>query len=177
MNTQRPGSIVAAAVAALHDLRCYLPLISPQAYGQPMDLLSGSTIGQHTRHILEFYACLAEQGEGNPNPRINYAARRRDFQLESDPEYALAQSQVLAGRLGHLEESKACSVDCSEHGEEGLETRSTLGREIQYNVEHTIHHLAIIKIALRLAAPGISLPDHFGVAPSTIRHRQDACAQ
>jgi hypothetical protein len=118
-----------------------------------------------------------EQAAGQHEPRINYAARRRDLRIETDPDHALAQAQLLAARLGDLDEATPCTLDCAEHGNDGLQTRSTLGRELQYNVEHTIHHLAIIKIALRLVAPDIALPEHFGVAPSTIRHRHDACAQ
>jgi hypothetical protein len=169
--------MASVAAAALGDLACYLGAIDPAVYARPLEVLSGSTIGQHTRHIIEFYACLVEQAAGQHEPRINYAARRRDLRIETDPDHALTLSRTLAGRLGELVESVPCTLDCVEHGDAGLETRSSIGRELQYNVEHTIHHLAIIKIALRLVAPDIALPEHFGVAPSTIRHRHDACAQ
>ena len=177
MRQPPPATMASVAAAALGDLACYLGAIDPSVYARPQEVLSGSTIGQHTRHIIEFYACLVEQAGGQTEPRSNYAARRRDLRIETDPDHALALSRSLASRLGELDESLPCMVDCAEHGDEGLETRSTIGRELQYNVEHTIHHLAIIKIALRLVAPDIPLPEHFGVAPSTIRHRHDACAQ
>ncbi|MDX1476670.1 MAG: hypothetical protein R3301_03155 [Saprospiraceae bacterium] len=54
---------------------------------------------------------------------------------------------------------------------------SSLERELIYNIEHTIHHLAIIKIGLAIIAPDIPLPAHFGVAPSTVKYKQGICAQ
>jgi len=43
-------------------------------------------------------------------------------------------------------------------------------RELAYNIEHAIHHMAIIKIGINEVSPYILLPSAFGVASSTIRH-------
>jgi hypothetical protein len=43
-------------------------------------------------------------------------------------------------------------------------------RELLYNLEHCIHHQALIKVAL-LDMPHICISDTFGVAPSTIQYR------
>jgi hypothetical protein len=142
-----------------------------------MDLLSGSTIGQHTRHIIEFYNCLLEQSRNGPDAVINYSLRRRDYLIEAQPEHAMTYVNEICEKLNGLDESQRCMLDCGEHGQEGLLVQSTVGRELIYNIEHTIHHLAIVKIALKVALPSLALPEHFGVAPSTIRHRQEACAQ
>jgi hypothetical protein len=48
-------------------------------------------------------------------------------------------------------------------------------REIAYNLEHTIHHMALIRVGLNEVS-GIQLPDDFGVASSTVKHRKQ-CAQ
>ncbi len=163
--------------AALGDLIHYLSAINSNLYHTPLDLLSGSTIGQHTRHIIEFYTCLIDQYREGSISIINYAGRRRDYLIESQPEYALQCVENICNRLNDLDESHPCLLDCTEHGEAGMMVNSTIGRELIYNIEHTIHHLAIIKIALKSVFPSIELPSHFGVAPSTIRHRQEACAQ
>lgn len=177
MDMNPPSSLPQIAGMVLNDLKCYLSVIEPVTYQTPLDLLSGSTIGQHTRHIIEFYNCLLEQYRDDPTPVISYARRRRDYDIESQPDHALQYVQDIVDRMGELDEGRPCLLDSSEHGLDNLLVPSTIGRELVYNIEHTIHHLAIVKIALRSAAPLIALPDHFGVAPSTIRHRQESCAQ
>jgi hypothetical protein len=55
---------------------------------------------------------------------------------------------------------------------------SSVGRELQYLVAHTVHHFALMAVALRTC--GHRLPDEFGVAPSTLRHEESsngACAR
>lgn len=177
MAPNQTTSIPQMACIVLNDVRHYLSMIEPVTYQAPLELLSGSTIGQHTRHIIEFYNCLLEQQEGNATPVINYAMRRRDYDIESQPDHALRCVDNICQRLRDLDAEKNCLLDCTEHGQDNLLVTSTIGRELIYNIEHTIHHLAIVKIALKATAPSIDLPEHFGVAPSTIRHRQELCAQ
>lgn len=165
------------AVHVLQDLRCYLDIIDPVAYQERMDVLSGSSIGQHTRHIIEFFQCLVEQGRPDQMPVINYAMRKRDDSLESAPDLALAAVDLLGKQLNELDAHKSCMLDSTEHGQDVLLVPSTLARELIYTIEHTIHHLAIVKIALKMSMPSFQLPVHFGVAPSTIRFRQESCAQ
>jgi hypothetical protein len=54
---------------------------------------------------------------------------------------------------------------------------TSAGRELVYNIEHAIHHIAMIKIAVINLLPHIKLPDNFGVAYSTIFYREKECAQ
>jgi hypothetical protein len=177
MDPNRPISLPQIAGSVLNDLRSYLSVIDPVIYQAPLEILSGSTIGQHTRHIIEFYNCLLEQYMDDIVPEINYAKRRRDFLIESAPDHALQNVNHICDRLAELDPEKKCVLDCTEHGRDQLMVSSTIGRELIYNIEHTIHHLAIVKIALKATTPSIVLPAHFGVAPSTIRHRQESCAQ
>ena len=51
---------------------------------------------------------------------------------------------------------------------------SSLARELQYNLEHTIHHAALIKIGVLSLVPDAVLPDTFGVAPSTVRYKSQS---
>ena len=119
----------------------------------------------------------------------NFVAAIADHRIESQPDYALSCIHEICDRLKDVQTEKTCLLDCTEHLQEGQawsETEkdhvpyliaSTIGRELIYNIEHTIHHLAIVKIALKATVPSISLPAHFGVAPSTIHFRQESCAQ
>jgi uncharacterized damage-inducible protein DinB len=47
----------------------------------------------------------------------------------------------------------------------GTEVVTTVGREVAYVVQHTIHHCALIAVLLERA--GLTPPPRFGYAPST----------
>jgi hypothetical protein len=64
------------------------------------------------------------------------------------------------------------------HTEAEQWSNSSLRRELQFLISHTIHHYALI--ATLCARDGFELPADFGVAPSTLwfRNSRDAqCAQ
>ncbi|HEX8061527.1 MAG TPA: hypothetical protein VF473_11360, partial [Cyclobacteriaceae bacterium] len=54
------------------------------------------------------------------------------------------------------------------HEESTVET--TYYRELVYNLEHAVHHMAVIKIAIR-STTLIDIPVDFGVAAATIKYR------
>jgi len=166
------------AARTLQDSLGYLHKIDSQVYAMPLDLLFGASIGQHTRHFVEFYQCLMDQTE-HQEAVVNYALRARELRVEEDPLFAAARVEELCKRLLEISENIACRLVCDEHLETptGITVDTNVERELIYNIEHTIHHLAIIKIGVRAVAPQIELPAHFGIAPSTIRHRQNLCAQ
>ena len=162
----------------LTDAKVYLDQISAEAYQRQLDLLFGASIGQHTRHFLEFFQCLLDQIDDTA-PEVNYAARARHLAIETDPAHASRLIDVLAKRILDLEGNVNCRLVCTEHFDDAQHVcvDSSLERELIYNIEHTIHHLAIIKIGLAIIAPDIPLPAHFGVAPSTVKYKQGICAQ
>jgi len=129
-------------------------------------------VGAQFRHVVEHYQCLLE---GIPRGRIDYDARRRDLAIERSRLTARDLTRELDRGLGELDQlsgAMALSVqtrttaDASEPEWE----LSSLGRELQFLVSHTVHHFALIK--LLLAADGIDLPSDFGRAPSTLAHER-----
>ena len=173
-------SLKDVATQALRDALPYLGEIDPAVYTMPQELLFGASIGQHTRHFVEFYQCLLDQtSEAGSGAVVNYSLRQRDVRIEESPDFASGLIEDICLRISTLDEKKSCQLVCDEHVDEaaGLVIDTNVERELMYNIEHTIHHLAIIKIGLNAVAPRIALPEHFGVAPSTIRHRQKICAQ
>ncbi len=158
--------IIARTRSILSDARLYLRQISDDLYGQPISLLSDATIGQHTRHLLEFYQCLLAQMD---HGQVNYDERRRDSQLEESTATALTAIDEIEGALSQLTSKAPLTVCGTATGGERVATN--VDRELLYNLEHSIHHLAIIKIGLKLVAPMIELPSTFGVAPSTLENR------
>lgn len=149
--------------------------IRGEEYRQQLDILSNASIGQHVRHILEFYDCLFT---GCETGSVNYDNRKRDLTLEEDRIAAIARIYSLRKKTGSCNGSAALQLSAT-LGSETCTTATNLGRELLYNIEHAIHHLAIIKIGIKNSFPHISLPENFGIAHSTVKHRSTLkqCAQ
>jgi light-regulated signal transduction histidine kinase (bacteriophytochrome) len=58
----------------------------------------------------------------------------------------------------------------SKYQDQDFGMESSVYREITYNIEHTVHHLAIISIVIPIHFDYIQLPNDFGYAASTIQH-------
>ncbi|MCB0518814.1 MAG: DinB family protein [Lewinellaceae bacterium] len=171
--------LVNNALALFEDARFYLDRVSEAAYCQPLPKLSMATVGQHTRHFLEFFQCLVEKlqpGKMAEDLVLNYDDRRRDKRIETNPRYALMVMESLAEQLPSLACDETMWLEYTDYtlGTSGL-LPTSLEREILYNIEHTIHHFALIKIGLNIVSPCLELPVHFGIAPSTL-HRSPVFA-
>ena len=127
------------------------------------------SVGPHLRHCVDAYSCLLA---GLAERRIDYDARQRQSDIEtarSAGHLALAKVfralEEIRSQDPHLE--LRIKVD-TPFETPGAWSRSTLRRELQFLVGHTIHHFALIALILRRAGfePGVE----FGVAPSTLRH-------
>jgi hypothetical protein len=162
-----------AVTHTLTDLKDCLSQINNTLYASPMTIYSGSTLGQHTRHVIEFYQCLVEQ---TPHGLINYDRRRRNYCIESSTETAIDVIDNILAELhkGGFREYLILESEYDIHSGYCSQVPTNFERELIYNLEHTIHHMALIKIGLIVAAPEVSLPEHFGVAISTIRHKSQA---
>ncbi len=69
----------------LVEINDLLKGLSQEQYNRQLEILSNASIGQHVRHILEFYQCLFK---GEQSKEVNYDARQRDLKLESDVHFA-----------------------------------------------------------------------------------------
>src|SRR5690348_7806594 len=70
----------------LNQLTDMLVQLNEQDFSKPSIALSGSTIGQHIRHTLEFFICLEQ---GFQKGVVNYDKRAHDALIESDKFVAL----------------------------------------------------------------------------------------
>lgn len=153
----------------LGDLRDLLYQLSDRDYTLPINYLGNSSVGGHVRHIIELFQCLLDSYE---NGQLNYDNRKRDKQIESEPLFAI---EVINGIIKSIEkENKNLSLaqiisnDC-------MIIETNYFREVVYNLEHCIHHQALIKVAA-YQLENINVKENFGVAPSTIEYRKQ-CAQ
>ena len=138
-------------------------------YAAPCTALSNATIGQHTRHIIELYQCLLE---GYAAGSVNYDERKRNSLYENDKTAAVNTIKEIQQKLEQPD--KALSIVCRDDNGAAY-IQSNYNREILYNLEHCIHHQALIRVAL-ISASGVIISEDFGVAPSTMQYRQQ-CAQ
>ncbi len=157
-----------AAENILEDVKLYLQQLDDERYKQSLEVFSGSSVGMHTRHIIEFYQCLIDHGASRI---INYDNRNRNRAIEEDTSHTIGVIHDLLEKLDNIDEDDKLILEVSydlENGGYNL-VDTNFKRELVYNLEHTIHHLALVKIGLKEIAPEILLPAHFGVAPSTIK--------
>ncbi|MES2747009.1 MAG: DinB family protein [Bacteroidota bacterium] len=153
----------------LNELSDLLTQLSNQDYTSPCFGLSNATIGEHTRHIIEMFQCLEKQYEGGI---VNYDDRKRDYQIQTDTVFA---KQTIADVVQQLDKpNKNLQLQQIVDGEELL-IDSNYNRELLYNLEHCIHHQALIKVAV-LQNEAIVIDENFGVARSTIEYRKQ-CVQ
>ncbi len=161
--------VTESAARVLEGAKEYLEYLTEEAYARPLEVLGDASIGQHTRHFIEFFGCLLAQCKAGS--AIDYDSRQRDLLIETQPAIAQAKIEAIQEALHDLPD-QACCLQTTYEGAEPVVTNSSLHREVLYNIEHTIHHFAIIRIGLRICAPDLQLSEHFGVAASTIRYRQ-----
>lgn len=160
------------SVAILSQLEEVVEQLTNDSYCNTMEVFSGASIGQHIRHILEFYHCILVQKDSG---EICYDARKRDMKLEESKEFAIQFIHDLKNRLALLGDDRNILL-ISSLQETTLKTPSSLSREMLYALEHAVHHMAIIKIGLLVGCPELKIPKNFGVADSTIQYRNQ-CAQ
>lgn len=158
--------IATNCLQSLQDIENLLKQLSDEQYSIPQSILHQNSIGMHVRHVLEFYHCLME---GLGNGAVDYDARKRNIHWQTSR--SEANSIIAAISLWLQSCETDCSINLKFHTTEELDIATTLFRELAYNHEHCIHHLAIIRICLQEKYPEISIPDTFGVANATIKYR------
>jgi uncharacterized damage-inducible protein DinB len=161
-------------VSTLSQLKGVIKQLKPSAYTLKSSTLNGSSIGQHVRHILEFYQCLLK---GAKSGVVNYDIRRRDLRIENESSFALSLIDSFIEILCSDQVEDLSLTNEMELMGITIKSKSSFDRELVYLMEHSIHHYAIINIALRLEHPHITVDKNFGVAPSTIAHQEEVCSE
>jgi uncharacterized damage-inducible protein DinB len=136
-------------------------------YTQPNRELSLSGVGAHFRHCIDFYLSFLN---GVESRRINYDLRERDERLEKSRLFAIAKLHALIADLSRVSPLEGASVVQAllEGASDSDWSVSSLKRELQFLLSHTIHHYALIALTLR--SYGFDPGAEFGVAPSTLTH-------
>lgn len=163
-------SLKSVSTDSLMQLAEVVGQLTDSEYARPLEVLSGNTIGKHVRHILEFYELLVNSVQTG---QLNYDRRQRDLQLEVDTDQALRRIGTINEAIHQLDLNLLLNLEAnlSATGTETIQIPSSFARELLYNVEHAIHHMALIQVAVQNAFSAVELPQHFGVAYSTVQHQ------
>lgn len=147
--------------------------LQPGEYIQPSEALSGHTIGQHVRHIIELFQCLEV---GYEEGTVNYENRKRDTSIEDDPRLACRLLEQILAQLSRPDKPLVLEASYGQETAGPIALSTNYYREIAYNLEHTIHHMALIRIGIRDTNSRLVLPEEYGIASSTLQHRRQ-CVQ
>ena len=137
--------------------------LNDQVYSLPFRPLFTYGVGSHFRHCLDSYHCFFK---GIETGKIDYDHRERDELIERDREVAIARIETVIACLRNLASCDE-TVPLMAQQDSEVWTHTSLGRELQFLLSHTIHHYALIALALRLQ--GVEPGAEFGVAPSTLQ--------
>jgi uncharacterized damage-inducible protein DinB len=157
-------SLIAANLAVLRQGLELLEQIDDRLYAGVAAPLFEYGVSSHFRHCLDAYRCFLD---GVTTGRVDYDRRERDARTEADRAHATERLRLTMGRLEELS-----STDLPR----GLQSKqdspvwadSSVHRELQFLLSHTVHHYALVALMLRVR--GFSPAADLGVAPSTLDH-------
>ncbi|MCX6937982.1 MAG: DinB family protein [Verrucomicrobia bacterium] len=157
---------------ALAQGRDLLAALGEAAYVRREPACFNSSIGGHLRHVIEHYESFLQARRTGV---VDYEARARDARIENEPAYAVIRLEQLREELSALADDfleSTVEVRSEMVGREdaAVLNPSSVGRELEFLLSHTIHHYALIAVVCALG--GKPTPVDFGVAPSTLRFRR-----
>lgn len=145
-------------------------------YAARVPLCYDASVGGHIRHIVEHYRSFLR---GLDTGEIDYENRPRDPLVEQSAGHAAGVLEEIADRLHGLADTLAGqSVRVASETTPGTAANSSVLRELEFLLSHTVHHYALVAVMARLQ--GCEPEATFGVAPSTLRYREHqaaACAR
>lgn len=159
-----------AANNILDQLSGVVEQISENDFHKPSRALN-ATVGQHLRHTLEFFICLEQ---GYDQGVVNYDRRIHNKAMENDKAIAINTIRKIREFINIHEDDKLLKLEVGylPDSEESVSVNSNYLRELVYNIEHAVHHMAIMKIGIREVADYVVLPPDFGIAVSTLRYKE-----
>ena len=166
-----------ALISSLNEIiaqgNALLETLSDEAYTAKTSLSSGASIGAHYRHCLDHFSALLTGGLAGG---INYDARKRDPILETDRDAARRMTAHLGDLASSLDAKilrslviVRCGVSYAD--KESSVVNSSYEREVMFAISHAVHHYALIAMIAR--SLGVTMPEGFGVAPSTVHYRKE----
>jgi uncharacterized damage-inducible protein DinB len=173
-NSSESLELIQAVLETLSQGEALVTQLSDEAYTRKVSLAFNASIGGHYRHCLDHFRSLIDSVmEGD----LNYDHRERGTLIEKDRFAALNATRALREQYEQLDPTflrRPLNITCkTSYATSGSQASpSTVGREIMYSVAHAVHHYALIGVMCRVL--GLRMPSGFGVAPSTLKHQDEA---
>jgi uncharacterized damage-inducible protein DinB len=163
--------MITLCIENLNDINELLNKINDDQYSRKSSILSGASIGQHIRHIVEFYICLLQ---GIDHGTINYDSRKRNYLTECRTKVAQEKIEEIIHDLSFIDKDHYVILEGNYTAieQETNKIKTTLLRELAYNLEHSIHHQALIKVGLKEQGLEHMINENFGIAPATLRYKK-----
>ena len=145
-----------------------LSSIDNKVYNKKSNFLINHSIGQHFRHIYDFYFQFLD---GLYSKKIYYEHRKRDNILESDCNSMIMSFQSIKNKLV-LDDNFDLVVHYQLNDKSNSKVASNIVRELVFIYSHALHHLAMIRGVLE-SDHSFIFSDTFGFSLSTIKHKKE----
>lgn len=151
----------------LHALNKLLLKLTEEQFTEKVAHLGNASIGGHTRHVIELLQCAIE---GHSTGKVDYVNRKRNLLLETNRVFAHSVLEQLGNLIVLTDKELNLVVEEIDGANEFTNVTTTYYREVVYNTEHVIHHLALIKVAI--IELKLDIIDYgFGMAYSTLKYQ------
>ncbi len=145
--------------------------LDDELYTRVASEITHAGVGSHLRHCLDFYDAFLR---GFKLGKVDYDLRERNELIEKDRSAASAKIIDAIVQLQRLPANQDKELLVKLEGEQAEAAsswnRSSIRRELQFLLSHTVHHYALIAMLLRMQ--GFQPAVDFGVAPSTLKYWQ-----
>lgn len=150
-----------------------LDQINDELYVRVSSEITQACVGGHLRHCLDFYDAFLYGF--SRDGKIDYDLRERSAVIERDRLAAKAKIENAIEQLQQLlvaddSQDLLVKLEGEQAEKQSAWSRSSIRRELQFLLGHTVHHYALIAVLLRVN--GFHPPADFGVAPSTLKYWQ-----
>lgn len=152
-------SLEESIIAHLEELVELVTSLTDMQYTQVRE---GETacIGRHLRHTLEIFLLLVDNYD---HGKVDYENRARNLTLEQDRALAIQKLTYLKNHF--IKPDKSIELTNNQ-----LVIKTSYYRELLYQLEHIVHHNAIIRPTVA-SFLGEAVQENFGYAPSTIKYQ------
>lgn len=165
-------TIQSSFISVLIQLEKSIVALSDEQYTKKVDTLFGASIGEHVRHVIELFVCLQE---GYDCGVVNYENRKRDMAIQTVRDLAIDSMRTLRGSLFPINRDLLLQAGYNVNSNELFTLSTNYFREIAFNIEHAIHHMALIRIGIKEVSD-LEVPEGYGVASSTLKFRKGQVA-